>query len=178
VLRGDQVTFQATAHYDTGEWRDVTGSVTWRSSDTTTANVRELVQRCPLPMVVDGDGLFALAWSAQGAAGTLKARTTPTVLTPHDGEYTLLRGSRPGADRVAAARDLARELGCVVLLKGPTTVCSAPDGRSLVVNAGDERLATAGTGDVLAGIVAALLAQQVPPLRAAAAGAWLHGQAG
>ena len=143
----------------------------------TTANIRELVQRCPLPMVIDGDGLFALAWSAEGAAATLAARTAPTVLTPHDGEYTLLRGSRPGADRIGAACGLARELGCVVLLKGPTTVCAAPDGRSLLVNAGDERLATAGTGDVLAGIVAALLAQHVPPLRAAAAGAWLHGRA-
>jgi len=146
-------------------------------TDHTTANIRELVQRCPLPMVIDGDGLFALAWSAEGAAATLAARTAPTVLTPHDGEYTLLRGSRPGADRVGAACDLARELGCVVLLKGPTTVCAAPDGRSLLVNAGDERLATAGTGDVLAGIVASLLAQHVPPLRAAAAGAWLHGRA-
>jgi NAD(P)H-hydrate epimerase len=146
-------------------------------TEPTTANVRELVQRCPLPMVIDGDGLFALAWSADGAAATLKARTAPTVVTPHDGEYTLLRGSRPGADRIGAATDLARELGCVVLLKGPTTVCAAPDGRSLLVNAGDERLATAGTGDVLAGIVAALLAQHVAPLRAAAAGAWLHGRA-
>ena len=146
-------------------------------SDAATSNIRELVQRCPLPMVVDGDGLFALAWSAEGARATLTARTAPTVVTPHDGEYTLLRGSRPGADRVAAACDLAHELGCIVLLKGPTTVCAAPDGRSLLVNAGDERLATAGTGDVLAGIVAALLAQQVPPLRAAAAAAWLHGRA-
>lgn len=146
-------------------------------TEPTTQNVRELVARCPLPMVVDGDGLFALAWSAEGAAATLRQRTAPTVLTPHDGEYTLLRGTRPGPDRMAAARDLARETGCVVLLKGPTTVCASPDGFSLVVNAGDERLATAGTGDVLAGIVGALLAQHVPPLRAAAAGAWLHGRA-
>ncbi len=146
-------------------------------TEPTTANVRELVQRCPLPMVIDGDGLFALAWSADGAAATLRARTAPTILTPHDGEYTLLRGSRPGPDRIAAACDLARETACVVLLKGPTTVCASPDGYSLLVNAGDERLATAGTGDVLAGIVAALLAQHLPPLRAAAAGAWLHGQA-
>ncbi len=146
-------------------------------NEATTANVRDLVQRCPLPMVVDGDGLFALAWSAEGAAATLRDRTAPTVLTPHDGEYTLLRGSRPGADRLASAVGLARELNCIVLLKGPTTVCAAPDGEVLVANAGDERLATAGTGDVLAGIIGALLAQQVPPLQAAAAGAWLHGQA-
>lgn len=146
-------------------------------TEPTTQNLRELVQRCPLPMVVDGDGLFALAWSAEGAAATLRQRTAPTVLTPHDGEYTLLRGTRPGPDRIAAAVDLARETNCVVLLKGPTTVCASPDGFSLLVNSGDERLATAGTGDVLAGIVGALLAQQVPPLRAAAAGAWLHGQA-
>jgi NAD(P)H-hydrate epimerase len=65
----------------------------------------------------------------------------------------------------------------VVLLKGPATVVAEPRGRVLIANAGDERLATAGSGDVLSGILGALLAQQVPPFQAAAAAAWLHGTA-
>ena len=85
---------------------------------------------------------------------------------------------RPGATGSAAARDLAAATGAVVLLKGPTTVVAHPDGRALLVTAGDARLATAGTGDVLSGVIGALLAQGVPPFDAAAAGAWLHGAGG
>jgi NAD(P)H-hydrate epimerase len=99
------------------------------------------------------------------------------VLTPHDGEYQLLTGERPGADRLQAARALAQHTGCVVLLKGPATVVADPTGEVLVSTTGDQRLATAGSGDVLSGIVGALLAQGVHPFRAAAAGAWLHGAA-
>jgi NAD(P)H-hydrate epimerase len=98
-------------------------------------------------------------------------------VTPHDGEFRLLCGTPPGSDRLAAARHLAADMQCVVLLKGPATVVAAPDGRALIVNAGDARLATAGTGDVLSGIIGALLAQRMPPMEAAAAGAWLHGRA-
>ena len=89
---------------------------------------------------------------------------------PHDGEYELLAGAAPGADRIAAARRLAADTGGVVLLKGPATVVADPDGDVLVVAAGDDRLATAGTGDVLAGIIGALLARGLPPFDAAAAG--------
>ena len=71
------------------------------------------------------------------------------MLTPHDGEFARLAGGPPGDDRVAAARGLAASTGAVVLLKGPTTVVADPDGRALLVTAGDARLATAGTGDVL-----------------------------
>jgi ADP-dependent NAD(P)H-hydrate dehydratase / NAD(P)H-hydrate epimerase len=146
-------------------------------SDATTAEVRELVAAAQVPVVVDGDGLFALAWSADGAASLLRDRPGPTVLTPHDGEYGLLAGRKPGADRLSAARDLAAATGAVVLLKGPATVVAEPAGAVLLSTAGDERLATAGTGDVLSGIVGALLAQQVPAFKAAAAAAWLHGRA-
>ena len=146
-------------------------------SDATTAEVRELVAEAQVPVVVDGDGLFALAWSADGAAKLLRNRPGPTVLTPHDGEFGLLAGRKPGADRLAAARELATATGAVVLLKGPATVVAEPAGAVLLATAGDERLATAGTGDVLSGIVGALLAQQVPAFKAAAAGAWLHGRA-
>ena len=147
-------------------------------SDDTGANVRKLVLDAPLPMVLDGDGLFALGWSSEGATALLRRRSVPTVLTPHDGEYALLSGSQPGVDRMVAARRLAADSGCTVLLKGAATIVADPDGDALVVTAGDARLATAGTGDVLSGIIGALLAGGMRPLHAAAAGAWLHGQAG
>jgi len=145
--------------------------------DEMAASTRQMMLNAPLPMVIDGDGLFALAWNADGVSALLKRRTAPTVLTPHDGEMKLLTGAPPGRDRIAAARALARDCGCIVLLKGPATVVAEPGGDALVVTAGDERLATAGTGDVLAGIVGTLLAQRVHPFHAAAAGAWVHGRA-
>jgi NAD(P)H-hydrate repair Nnr-like enzyme with NAD(P)H-hydrate dehydratase domain len=100
-----------------------------------------------------------------------------TVLTPHDGEFMRLSGHAPGDDRIAAARALAASSGAIVLLKGPTTVVAHPDGRVMLTTSGDERLATAGTGDVLAGIIGALVAQGLDPFPAAAAGAALHGAA-
>ena len=145
--------------------------------DSTSAEARRLVVESPVPVVVDGDGLFAMAWNADGAAALLRARSTPTVLTPHEGEYALLAGAPVGHDRLVAARRLAADTGCVVLLKGPATVVADPEGATLVVTAGDQRLATAGTGDVLSGIIGALLAQGLDAFHAAAAGAWLHGQA-
>jgi NAD(P)H-hydrate epimerase len=145
--------------------------------DTTATSARDVVAKAAVPAVVDGDGLFALAWSSSGPGPIVRGRTAPTIVTPHDGEYRLLRGRPPGADRIAAARSLADELGSIVLLKGAATVITEPGGRTVIVHAGDARLATAGTGDVLTGIIAALLAQHVPPFEAAAAGAWIHGRA-
>lgn len=147
-------------------------------ADEMAASARHTIVHAPLPLVVDGDALFALAWNADGAATLLRRRNAPTVLTPHDGEYQLLTGARPVADRLVAARRLAFDTGCIVLLKGPTTVVAEPAGQAIVVTAGDERLATAGSGDVLTGIVGALLARQVSAFEAAAMGAWVHGAAG
>ncbi len=144
----------------------------------TVAALREVVRRSPIPTVVDGDGLFALAWSNDGVAPVLRDREAPTVLTPHDGEFALLAGAKVGVDRIMETRLLAFELGVVVLLKGPATVIADPEGQVLVVTAGDDRLATAGTGDVLSGIIGALLAQGLGACHAAAAGAWIHGRAG
>ena len=143
----------------------------------TITSVRGLIAGAPLPVVIDGDGIFAAAWSADGAAPLLRPRGSPTVITPHDGEFSLLAGRVPGPDRVVAARALAADLEVVVLLKGPTTVVASPGGEVLVVDHGDERLATAGSGDVLAGMIGALLAAGVGPERAAAAAAWLHADA-
>ena len=145
--------------------------------DDIVSSVRAVIADAAVPVVIDGDGLFATAWSAAGAAPLLRSRGLPTVLTPHDGEYALLTGDPPGDDRVTAARSLAADTQCTVLLKGPTTVVSSPGGDVLVVDRGDQRLATAGSGDVLAGMVGAALAAGVPPLRAAAAAAWLHADA-
>ncbi len=140
-------------------------------ADGTAEQVRALVDgHGDVPIVIDGDGLHALGEAPLVGPGA--------ILTPHDGEYERLTGGPPAADRLAAARSLAATTGGVVLLKGSTTVIADPDGRALVTTTGDARLATAGTGDVLTGIIAALVAGGVEPLRAAAAGAHLHGVAG
>jgi len=143
-------------------------------SEVTGAEVRDLVGHLEVPVVIDGDGLAALG---ADPADVLDGRTAPTVLTPHDGEFERLTGTAPGEDRIAAARSLASRTGATVLLKGPTTVVAGPDGAALLVRAGDQRLATAGTGDVLTGLVAAHLALGAAPLHAAAAAAQVHGGA-
>ncbi len=137
--------------------------------------VRQFVSRSTVPLVVDGDGLTALG---RDAASVLAERTTPTVLTPHDGEFARLAGHPPGDERIDAVRRLAGETGAVVLAKGPTTVVAAPDGQVRLVDSGDDRLATAGTGDVLSGVIAALLATGMDAADAAAVGAHIHGVAG
>lgn len=140
----------------------------------TEAAVHQVASSAAVPVVIDGDGLTALG---DRAGERLAPRRAPAVLTPHDGEFVRLAGRPPGDDRVAATRALAATTTAVVLLKGPTTVVAHPDGRAWLSTIGDARLATAGTGDVLSGVVAALLAQGVEPLAAAAGGAWLHGRA-
>jgi len=141
----------------------------------TAGEVRRLVEESPVPVLVDADGLFAL--------GRLDGRTplgtrSPVVLTPHDGEYERMTGRRPGPDRIAAARHLADCSGAVALLKGPTTAVAAPGGRVLLGLSGTANLATAGTGDVLSGVIGAMIARGVAPLEAAALGAHVHGRAG
>ena len=142
------------------------------------ASVRALVGspvvgKATIPTVVDADGLYAL-----GCPDRLRDdRDAPMVLTPHDGEFARLVGHPPGADRMAEVRALAATTGATVLLKGPTTVVADPSGRVLLCNSGDARLATAGTGDVLAGIVGAFLAAGLAGLEAAALAAHVHGRA-
>lgn len=146
------------------------------------AAVLDAAAAAGLTTVVDADGLRAVRADddpGRPPGGALGGVGGPRmVLTPHDGEYARLMGSPPGDDRLDAARLLAVATGAVALLKGSTTVVAHPDGRVLVTDTGDARLATAGTGDVLAGIIGALCARGLEPLRAAAAGAFLHGAAG
>ncbi len=123
-----------------------------------------------LPVVVDADGLTLLS----ADPGLVTARTAPTVLTPHAGEFARLTGSDPAPDRVAAVRELAESWQVTVLLKGRATLIAAP-GRPVLVNeAGGSWAATAGSGDILSGVLGALLAAGRDPAWSAAAAARVH----
>ncbi len=142
----------------------------------TRAAVQRIVAEAPVALVLDADGLNAL----EGDLSSLRARAdrgVPTILTPHAAEYARLTGRPVGLDRVAAARELAVHARSVVLLKGPGTVIAAPDGHVAVNSTGGPWLATAGSGDVLSGIIGGLAARGTDAFEAAAAGAWLHGRA-
>lgn len=154
----------------------VVGPGLGRAPETAGALAR-LVASAPLPVVVDADGLHALGDASQAAAVIGARRTADVVLTPHDAEFARLAGAPPGADRVGAARDLARRTGAVVLLKGGPTVVARPDGTVLLAASGSPRLATAGTGDVLAGVIGALAARGLEVGLAAALAAHVHGRA-
>lgn len=132
-------------------------------------------------LVIDADGLTVFAGQAERlAAGLLAAGLAAgqTVITPHEGEFARLF---PDIDRATSkprrARTAARRLGAVVVLKGPDTVVASPDGRVIVHGESPANLATAGSGDVLAGLIAGLLAQGMEGFLAAAAAVWLHAQA-
>lgn len=140
----------------------------------TAALVRALVPVLPRPLVLDADGLNAIA----ADPALLKRREAPTIVTPHPGEAARLLGMEARAvntDRVGAARAVSERTGAVVVLKGAATITAAPDGRVIVNPTGGPNLGTGGTGDVLTGVVAGLLAQGLAPLEAAALGAYLHG---
>ena len=133
--------------------------------------VRALLERSPLPAVVDADGLFGLE---------PVERDAPTVLTPHAGELARLLGTDSDwvtEHRLAAAARCADRFGAVLLLKGPDTIVRAPDGRTIVCDTGPPSLATAGTGDVLTGVLGAFLAKGLDATDAAVAAAVAHGLA-
>jgi NAD(P)H-hydrate epimerase len=139
--------------------------------------VRRVVPRAAVPLVLDADGLFAFL----GEPEALRGRAAPAVLTPHPGEAAALLGGEPAAinrDRVSAALRLAEVSGAVVVLKGAATVVAEPGGRVRVNPTGGPVLAAGGSGDVLTGVIAGLLAQGLAPFEAACAGCFLHGAAG
>ena len=126
-----------------------------------------------LPVIVDADALTILA----AHPDLVVNRNAPTVLTPHAGEFARLAGAPPGDDRIAAARRLADQFGATVLLKGNVTVVAEPGGPVYLNRAGQSWAATAGSGDVLSGIIGALLAAGLPAGEAAAAAAFVHAHA-
>ena len=156
------------------------------------ALIRRILEQVKTPLVVDADGLYAL----RNQKEVLKARREKgwvTVLTPHEGEFAYLGGGlRPreagNADpeiwkercreRIRAAREFAREYGCVLVLKGPGTVTADPEGAVYVNTTGNSGMAKGGSGDVLSGLIGSLLGQGLGPLQAAALAVWIHGAAG
>ncbi len=154
------------------------------------SQILEVIERAPVPVVVDADALAAFDGVDALRRGAM-SRSHETVLTPHDGEYAALAKRAPGADRIAAASTIARACAATVLLKGSlTTIAYVPSGRGsggaldegtpvrvLLVNSGSSKLATAGTGDVLSGMIAAFIARGLEPFIAAAFAAHVHGRA-
>jgi NAD(P)H-hydrate epimerase len=141
-------------------------------SEGTLEVVKAVLENAACPVVLDADGINLMA----AHKDILRGRQAPTVLTPHDGEFARLAGP-VGQNRMASAAGLAKDLGCTVLLKGHRTCIT--DGKSCYRNhTGNPGMAVGGSGDVLAGIIVSLLGQKLPPLEAAAMGAWLHGASG
>lgn len=148
-----------TRHYETGR------------------TVRNLVQRIALPLVIDADGLNALA----GSLDILKRLKAPAVLTPHPGEMGKLLGISSAdvqKDRIGIASGFAKKHGVTLVLKGAGTVVAVPSGEAFINATGNPGMATAGTGDVLTGMIGGLLAQGYPAVQAACLGVYLHGLAG
>jgi hydroxyethylthiazole kinase-like uncharacterized protein yjeF len=144
---------------------------------------RELVRIALKPgpsrmaVVLDADAITSFEGEAAKLARIIAKAAGPVILTPHEGEYMRLTGTTQIADRVEAARALSSMLDAIIVLKGPRTVIAAPDGRSAINTNAPPTLATAGSGDVLAGIACGLLAQGMPGFEAACAAVWMHGEA-
>ena len=141
-------------------------------SEDTLAVVRAVLEDARCPVVLDADGINLLA----AHKDLLRGREYSTILTPHEGEFARL-GGIIGGDRQSAAEKMARDLGCILLLKGHRT-CVTDGVHTYINDTGNSGMAVGGSGDVLAGIITALLGQGIEPLEAAACGAWLHGRAG
>lgn len=138
----------------------------------TEALVKAVLEHAKCPVVVDADGITLL----NAHKDILRGRKAPTILTPHDGEFTRIGGSL-GEDRMESAAAFARKWNCIVLLKGHRTCIT--NGQTHYRNTtGNPGMAVGGSGDVLAGIIVSLLGQGIDSLEAAACGAWLHGAAG
>lgn len=138
----------------------------------TLALVRAMIARAQCPLVLDADAL----WAAAQDLTILDRAEGLVVLTPHEGEFQRLLG-RPVADRLGDAMEFARRHRCCVVLKGHRTICAFPEGEAFVIDAGNPGMAKGGTGDVLAGVIGAMLGQMAPA-RAIVTACWLHARAG
>lgn len=138
--------------------------------------VRQLILDTTCPLVLDADGLNAF----KGYSAMLRGLKHPPVLTPHDGEWERLFRKLPGEglDRISALREKCTEFRCVIVLKGAPTLVGTPDGEVFLVPVANSGLAKAGSGDLLAGIIASFLAQGTTPVTSALMGTWIHARAG
>lgn len=148
---------------------------------TQNASTQKLVYKItgalPIPLVIDADGLNALS----GNLNPLAKAKAPRIITPHPGEFSRLTKKSVKAieqDRKGAALAFAKRHNCIVVLKGPQTVVASPAGKTYVNKTGNAGMATAGSGDVLTGMLTALLGQGIEPFTAAKTGVYLHGLAG
>jgi hydroxyethylthiazole kinase-like uncharacterized protein yjeF len=139
--------------------------------------LEKILSQLNLPLVIDADGLNNLAGRLELLAGS----PAPKIITPHPGEAARLLDCSTRdvqQDRIAAARKLSERSSAVAVLKGARTVVARPDGKCFVIPSGNPGMAGGGSGDALTGIIAALTAQGLDPLAAAACGAYVHGRAG
>ena len=137
--------------------------------------VRHLIHAYHGPLILDADGINAL----EGHMDILEARKgLITVLTPHDGEFARLGGDLSGGDRLAAARRFAAQYQCCLILKGHRTITALPDGQAFVNTTGNPGMSKGGSGDVLGGMLLALMGQGFSVREAAPMAVWMHGRAG
>ena len=145
--------------------------------DETGQMVRELLANLSIPAVIDADAL----WHLSGALELIRDSKAPLILTPHPGEMARLLGISAAdvqADRIGISRKFATEYGCYLILKGTRTIIATPSGEIFINTTGNPGMASGGTGDVLAGLIGALLAQGCSPLESSIAGVYIHGLAG
>lgn len=145
-------------------------------SDGVTAVVKNVLELVQYPLVLDADGINAIASGHMDAL--YQRRESPTIVTPHDGEFARMGGDLSDGDRVTAARKFSMTYGCLLVLKGHRTIVSLPDGEVFVNTTGNSGMAKGGSGDVLSGILVSLLAQGMHPVKAAVCAVWIHGRAG
>lgn len=137
--------------------------------------VIHLLNTVQYPLVLDADGINVIS---NHMDALYQRRETPTIITPHDGEFARMGGDLSDGDRISAVQRFSMTYGCLLVLKGHRTIISLPDGEIFVNTTGNSGMAKGGSGDILSGIIVSLLAQGMHPVKAAVCAVWIHGRAG